>query len=118
MAFVLDGVSIRSPHEIEEKNSTQIAQHRTLSGSYRRDIFGSNKRLWVLSYRNTNKTAYDVIKAIYDDYLDTNTTKTWAITETNYPVSETSVHVDLLERGFSIQGNDYLSDFDLILQEA
>lgn len=118
MAYLLSGSEIRRPTSITESNSTQEAQHRTLSGSYRRDYFGSNKRIWRLSYRNVKKSEYDTIKTIYDSYLSTGTGKTWEITETNYSVSSTTVHVDLLERGFSVKGSDYISDFDLILIEV
>lgn len=118
MAYTLDSVSIRSPHQISETNSTQVAQQRTLDGSIKRDYFGANKKVWVLTYTNTKKTDYDVINTIYQSYLSTGTAKTWVVTETNYPISSTSVHVDLLQRGFSIRGEDYISDFDLILTEA
>lgn len=118
MAYILSGSNIRAPHEFDEFNSTQFAEHRTLSGSVRRDFFGSNKRVWILSYRNTKKSDYDTIKTIYDSYLSTGTGKTWEVTETNYDVDETIVHVDLLERGFTVRGTDYLSDFDVILKEV
>lgn len=117
MAYILDGSTIRRPYEFDDRNSTQMAQHRTLDGSIRRDYFGSNKRVWVLNYRNTNATDTATIKTIYENYLDSGSTVTWQITETNYTVSETNVHVEVLERGFSVRGTDYLSDFDLILTE-
>lgn len=117
MAYTLSSTDIRRPSGIEETNSTQVAQHRTLDGSVRRDFFGSNKRIWRLSYRNTNPTDYATIKAIYTTYLSTNTAVSWEISETNYTVSSTTVHVDLQERGFSIKGTTYLSDFDLVLTE-
>lgn len=118
MAYLLDGDTLRRPAQVEEENSTQVAQHRTLDGSYRRDYFGSNKRIWVLTYQNTQKTDYDVIKAIYDAYLSTNTAVTWEVTETNYTISQTTVHVDLRMREFSVKGDTYISDFDLVLTEA
>lgn len=118
MAYVLSGSEIRRPSEFEESNSTQMAQNRTLAGDVTRDYFGSNKRVWRLSYENTKKSDYDTIKTIYDSYLSTGSAKTWAVTETNYTVSQTSVHVDLVERGFSVKGTDYISDFDLILTET
>lgn len=118
MAYILGGSNIRSPHNLSVRNSTQVAQHRTLDGSVKRDYFGSNKRVWILSYQLVNKTDYDTIKNIYDNYLSTGTAKTWEVTETNYTISETNVHVDLLEREFNVKGTDYLSDFDLILTEA
>jgi hypothetical protein len=118
MGYVLDGTPIRAPHQFSESNSTQSAQNRTLDGSVSRDYFGNNKRIWQLEYRNTKKTDYDTVKAIYDSYLSTTTAKTWSTTETNYAVASTTVHVDLQERGFSIHGTDYLSDFTLILTEA
>lgn len=118
MAYLLDGVTIRRPNDFEERNSTQMAQHRTLDGSIRRDYFGSNKRVWRLGYANTNPTDFATIKTIYTAYLSTGATKTWEVTETNYTVSSTNVHVEILERGFSVKGTDYLSDFDLILTEA
>lgn len=118
MSYILDSTEIRPPHQFSESNSTQVAQNRTLDGSINRDYFGSNKRVWTLAYQNTNKTDYDTIRAIYDSYLSTGNAKTWQVTETNYTVSLTNVHVDLLERGFSIRGESYISDFDLILTEA
>ena len=118
MAYLLGGSQIRAPHELSEANSTQVAQNRTLSGSITRDYFGTNKRVWKLEYRNVMPTDYNTIKATYTSYLTNALAKTWEITETNYTVAQTSVHLDLVERGFSVRGNDYLSDFTLILTEA
>lgn len=118
MSYLLDSTTIRAPHTFTESNSTQMAQHRTLDGSVSRDYLGDNKRVWVLDYNNTNKTDYDVIKAIYDSYLTNATAKTWQVTETNYTIAQTSVHIDLVQRGFNIRGTDYLSDFSLVLTEA
>lgn len=118
MSYILDSVTIRRPHEIAEGNSTQVAQNRVLNGAISRDYFGSNKRVWELTYENVKKADYDTIKSIYDSYLSTGNTKTWEITETNYTISETDVHIDLVERGFRVKGSDYLSDFNLVLTEA
>ena len=118
MGFLLDSVSIRRPMSLEVENSTQMAQNRTLDGSVTRDYFGSNKRVWVLEYENTTKTDFDAINTIYQSYLSTGTAKSWAVTETNYTVSSTTVHVDLRQRDFSVGGTDYISDFTLILTEA
>lgn len=116
--YILDGSTIRRPSQISETNNTQVAQNRTLDGSYTRDYFGTNKRIWVLDFTTVKKADYDVIKAIYDSYLSTGTAKTWEVTETNYTISEVNVHVDLEERGFTIKGTDYLSDFTLTLTEV
>lgn len=118
MSYILDSTTIRRPITMNESNSTQIAEVRALDGSISRDLFGSNKRTWTLEYRNTKKSDYDTIKSIHTSYLDTGNTKTWEISETNYTVSETSVHVDLLVRGFEVGGADYISDFVLVLTEA
>lgn len=118
MSYILSGTTIRAPYEFSEKNSTQVAVQRTLDGSIHRDYFGSNKRIWELSYTNCKKTDYDTIKAIYDSYLALGTAKTWQITETNYTIAVTNVHVDLLERGFTVRGSTYLSDFTLTLTET
>lgn len=118
MSYILDSTTIRRPQEIAEGNSTQLAQNRVLSGAISRDYFGSNKRVWQLIYENVKKADYDTIKSIYDSYLSTGNTKTWEITETNYTISETNVHIDLVERGFRVKGSDYLSDFNLVLTEA
>lgn len=116
--YILDGSTIRSPMEMTEENTTQTVQHRTLDGTVSRDQFGDNKRRWILQYRNVTKADYDTIKAIYDSYLSTGTVKTFQSTETNYTVASTNVHVDLLEREFSVGGTSYISDFDLILTES
>lgn len=118
MSYLLAGSAIRAPHDFEESNSTQVAQQRTLGGSINRDYFGSNKKVWVLNYENTKKADYDTINTIYQSYLSTGTAQTWSVTETNYTVSSTTVHVDLLVRGFKVRGTDYISDFTLTLTEA
>lgn len=116
--YILDSTTIEAPNELTEENSTQVAQQRTLSGAVSRDYFGSNKRVWRLKYRNKLKADYDAIKTIYDSYLSTGTAKSWEVTETNYTITSTTVHVDLQERGFSVGGENYISNFDLTLTEA
>lgn len=116
--YLLDATEIRSPYEFYETNNKQMAQNRTLDGAVNRDFFGSNKRVWVLDYRNTNVTDFNVIKAKYDAYQANGATMTWQVTDTNYSVSSTMVHVDLVERSFSIRGTSYISDFTLTLTEA
>jgi len=118
MAYTLSGTSIRPPYQMQEHNDTQVAQVRTLSGTVARDYFGSNKRVWTLSYRNTNATDFATINTIYQNYLSTNTVVSWVVDETNYTVSSTNVHVDIRDRNFSTLGTDYLSEFTLILTEA
>lgn len=118
MSYTLSGTAIRAPLTLNEKNLTQYAQQKTLSGSVGRDYFGSNKRVWTLSYENVNATDYATIYAIYQSYLTTGSAKAWVVDETNYTVAATTVHIDLLDRGFKVGGTDYLSDFDLILTEA
>lgn len=118
MSYILDGVAIKGPHRMEEMNSTQVAQQRTLAGSINRDYFGSNKRVWALDYTNIKKADYDTINTIYQSYLTLGTAKSWSTTETNYTVAATTVHVDLQVRRFSQQGVDYISDFTLTLTEA
>lgn len=118
MAYLLDGDTIKAPNQMTVQNSTQMAQHRVLSGSVKRDYFGSNKRVWQLRYSTIKKSEFDIINAKYLAYLSTDDPLTWEVTETNYTIAETTVHVDLLERDFSVKGTDYLSDFDLILTEA
>ncbi len=116
--YVLDSTTIRRPFSIVETNSKQVAQVRTLDGAVSRDYFGSNKRVWILGYKNTNATDFATIKTKYTAYQTNGATQTWEITETNYTVSSTNVHIDLVERSFSVRGTDYLSDFSLILTEA
>lgn len=118
MAYLLAGSTIRNPKSLEEGNSTQVAQNRTLSGSITRDYFGSTKKVWSLEFENAKKTDYDTINTIYQSYLNTGTTQTFEVTETNYTIASTRVHIDLVERAFKVRGSDYLSDFTLTLTEA
>lgn len=118
MAYLLAGSTIRNPRDFDESNSTQVAENRTLGGSITRDYFGSNKKVWVLNYENAKKTDYDTINTIYQTYLSTGTTQTFQVTETNYTVASTRVHIDLVQRAFKVRGSDYLSDFTLTLIEA
>lgn len=118
MSYLLSGTPIRSPLSIEETNSTIVAENRTLDGTVTRDYMGSNKRVWKLSYENVKAADFSTINTLYQTFLSTGVALTWQITETNYTVSQTNVHVDLLQRAFTVKGTDYLSDFDLILTEA
>lgn len=118
MSYLLNGSAIRAPHTFDEENSTMTAQNRVLSGSVTRDLFGSNKKVWTLEYENTKKADFDTINTIYQSYLTTGTAQSWSVTETNYAVAATTVHVDLRQRAFRIRGLDYLSDFTLTLTEA
>lgn len=118
MSYILSSTTIRRPTSLSEANDTQVAVQRALDGTIRRDYYGSNKRVWTLVYENVLPTEYNTIKTIYDSYLSTSNLKTWEITETNYTIPQTQVHVDLVERGFSIKGDSYLSSFELILTEA
>jgi hypothetical protein len=83
-----------------------------------RDYFGSNKRVWKLTFKNVQPAEYTTIYTIYTTYLSTNIARTWQVTEANYTISQTNVHVDMPDRGFSAAGTTYLSDFELTLTEA
>ena len=70
--YTLNGTQIKNPQSITETvDNIQYAQQRTLSGSINRDYFGSNKRIWKLTYQNIPKASYDTIKAAYDAYTAT-----------------------------------------------
>ena len=56
MSFILDGSTLRRPHEISESNNTQVAVQRTLSGAVNRDLFGSNNQGWRFNKEKTQKT--------------------------------------------------------------
>lgn len=118
MAYLLAAQTIRRPNEFVEERGTLFAEHRTLDGSITRDYFGDEKRVWALDYQNVNATDYDTIKTIYSNYLSSAEPVSFEVTESNYTVNSTTVHVDLNERGFSVKGSNYLSDFTLILKEA
>jgi len=118
MAYNLGGNAIKAPQSLEVSNNTQYAQQRTLQGAVGRDYFGSNKRVWKLSYQNIKKADYDTINTQYQLYLTNNSTQAFISTEANYLVSTTNVHINLDNRGFSVGGEDYISSFTLILSEA
>lgn len=118
MAYLLSGSTIRRPNSMQETNTTQFAEVRTLDGQFGRDYFGDNKRIWTLEFRNTQPSDYSTIKTIYNTYLSTGTEVAWEVTESNYTVAATTVHVDLFVRGFTVQGSTYLSNFTLTLTEV
>jgi len=117
MSYLLDGTEIRRPSSIKEQDSKQYAQHKALNSTVSRDSFGSAKRIWVLNFRNCNATDYATLKTIRDTYRSNDTTVTWESTETNYTIASTNVHIDMDNRGISIPGTDYLSDFSITLTE-
>lgn len=118
MSFILAGSQIKNPQEISESNSTQVAVQRTIRGRVNRDYFGDNKRVWKLRYQNIKGSDYTVIAAIYASHLATGAAQTWQVTETNYTIAQTNVHVDLPDRDFSVRGDSYISDVELTLTEV
>lgn len=118
MSYILAGTTIKAPQKMAVANSTQHAQQRTLAGTVNRDFFGANKRTWTMSYSNMTQTDYSTINSIYQTYLSTGSTQTFQSTETNNTITSTNVHIDLVQRDFSTQGLDYISDFTLTLTEA
>jgi len=120
MSWILGGTTIRKANAINEGNSTQMAQNRTLGGNINRDYFGNNKNIFTLTYENVNYTDWATINTIYQAFLNDKTARSFQITDTNYNGAATtarSCHVDLLTRDFKIPGSSFLSDFVLILTE-
>lgn len=118
MAYLLNGSEIKRPSEIQERDSKQYAQHKTLDATVSRDSFGSAKRIWVLTYKNCNAADYNIIKTIRDTYRSNDTVISWESTESNYTIAETWVHIDMDNRVIGVPGSDYLSDFSVTLTEA
>lgn len=115
--YTLNSIQIRRPSGISEGNSTMSVQIKTLDGQVNRDYFGSNKRVWSLSYNNITTTDYNVIKTIYDNFVDTEVPVPWVLNDANYNYSAT-VHIDIEDREFVVRGLTYLTNFNLILTEA
>lgn len=121
MSWLLGGSAIRKPNSMNETNSTQVAQNRTLGGNVNRDYFGSNKNVMTLGFQSVNYSDWSTINAIYQAYLSDKTARSFQITDINYNGAFTtarSCHIDLLTRDFTIPGSTYLSNFTLILTEA
>ena len=117
MAYILNNITIHRPKAMDVERGAQTVQLRTLNGKIHRDIFGSEKRQWILKYSNLLPADYTTIETQYNLYLANQETVPWEITEGNYPVSEVMVHVDLPKRGFRVLGTSYISDFELVLTE-
>lgn len=98
--------------------AAQYAEQRTLQGSIGRDFFGDTKNQWRLEYANTNVTDYETIKGIYDTYVSTGVAPSFECTEDNYTIASVQVHMDIEERGFTVKGSNYISDFTIILKEV
>lgn len=115
--YILGGVTIKSPASLIEANQTQALLYRTLQGTWNKDLFGSNKRIWSLRYENVSEDDYMGIFGKYEIAIQTGQPITWEIIQENYPIAETSVYVDMTERDF-YKGESYYSTFNLILTEA
>lgn len=118
MPYYLDGTQIRAPYSFEEVITNQYAQNKTLDGSVNRDYFGDLKRIWTLEFKTMKKADYIVLRTIYNDYLTNFTAKHWETTEDNYTITQTTVHLNMDSRSFSIRGYEYLSDVTLVLTEV
>ena len=118
MSYILNGTTIKRPSSMEEGNSSQYAAVRTLAGTNHRDYLGANKRTWTLQYLNLNPTDYNTINTLYQAYLSNKAAQSWQITESQYTVSPTNVHVELTVRQFKVPGSTYLADCVLLLTEV
>lgn len=116
--FILGGVTIRSPMALTEVSSTLYAENRVARGSNNRVYYGKNKRIWSLQYDNLNVTDYAIIKSLYDLYLSTNSALTFEYHGYKYAFTQTTVHVDLVQRELPNTGIHYLSTFTLVLTEV
>lgn len=120
MSWLLNSTSIRKPNSMNESNSTQVAQNRTLGGNINRDYFGNNKNVFTLVYNNVNATDWAVINTIYQAFLLDGTARSFQITDINYNGAATTsrnCHLDLLTRDYNIPGSTFLTDFVLVLTE-
>jgi hypothetical protein len=118
MSYSLNSTTIRRPNSMKQGNNTQYAANRVLSGANTRDYFGSNKRIWVLSYKNLNPSDFATIDTIYQNYLTNGAAVPFAVSEGNLVISSTNVLIDWPERDFGVPGSTYLSDCELTLTEA
>lgn len=116
--YSIGGQKIKAPQQMKEGRVEQYAQQKALDGSVNRDYFSSRegtKRIWTLTYYNILPAAYNVIDAVYTIYKLTDTTQAFVVSDLSI---STDVHMDLVDRDFSVSGNDYLSSFTLVLTEA
>lgn len=116
--FVLDGLTIRAPSVFRELSDKLYVQQRPLTGSFNRKYYGDSKRTWELEYTNLKRVDYLNLKAIYDSYLSTGSTKPFVMTGSAYSgMVATNVHVDLIAIGYPNTGIHYLPSFKLVLKE-
>lgn len=84
MAWTLGGVEINAPHQKNEARSAQIVQHRTLDGSFKRAILGSEKRIFSCEWQPVNNTDFNTIIAQWESQRDTGADINLTIDQMNF----------------------------------
>jgi hypothetical protein len=115
MSFKLGTTTLPTPRpgeftmqEIETGGSITV-----LNGTLKKDIINRKFR-YTFNYKLLSQTQVANILAEYD----AQTTKTFSVSETNLTIGATTVHVEVTNREFNTQGNDYREDLTLILTEV
>ena len=116
MAYSLGGSTIKSPNSVNEKIDTQASTKLSINNDRYKDITGSQKKIWVLSWGFLSPTNYATIKTVFDDHITNGTTKAFVVNETNLTINAT-VNIEFGRMEY-IKGGSYYSIFELILTEV
>lgn len=81
MAWTLAGDSIPAPHNKSFRRNAVSVTNRTLSGGFKRDYVGDEKKVLDCEYEFIEKTDLDTIVSHYEDQRDNGTSKTLTINE-------------------------------------
>lgn len=115
MAYTLGGTTIPTPKAGNFKiNIVETAGViTTLNGTMKKDII-NRKYQYVIRYEKLTQTEVATLVDLWDD----ETTKDFAVSETNLTISATSCHVDIADRAYNTGGSSYREDLTLILTEV
>lgn len=113
MAYILNGTTLPSPKAFKKTPFNQEATLITLNNTHKKDITG-RKYQYTLNFEKITKTEMDTILGIYSLEEEVE----FQSTETNLPIAETLVHVDVMDQEYGMLGNEYRANVVLVLTEV
>lgn len=113
MSYTLGDTTLPTPVNFSRKYIETGSKVTTLDGTTSQDIM-NRKEEYVLEFKNLTQAEVGNILSEYN----LQTTRNFAVSETNLTISSTPVHIDITGREYNAKGNEYREDLVMVLTEV
>ena len=112
MSYTLGDITLPNPKAFTRRQVETGASHLTLDGQSKKDIL-NRKEQFILNFEFLSQSQISQILGEFD----LQTTRNFAVDETNLTITSTPVHISIQNREYS-QGAEYRENIQLILTEV